>query len=85
MIRLWNLLYVTEHSLTLYNYCKNQNKSIELENGIYNHTIFSTNKNCMNINCDDSNFMDIYYDKLAATLDIILSVKKLGSEGVSNN
>lgn len=71
--------------ITLYNYCKNQNKSIELEKGIYNHTILSANKNCMNINWDDGNFTDIYYDKLAATLEVILSVKKLESEGVSNN
>ena len=69
--------------ITLYNYCKNQNKSMELECVIYNHTIFSANKNCMNINWDDSNFTDIYYDKLAATLEVILRVKKIESEGIS--
>lgn len=69
--------------ITLYNYCKNQDKSMELEKGIYNHTIFSANKNSININWDDSNFTDIYYDKLAATLEVILSVKKIESEGIS--
>lgn len=54
---------------------------MELEKGIYNHTIFSANKNSININWDNSNFTDIYYNKLAATLDIILSVKNLESEG----
>ena len=71
--------------ITLYNYCKNQDKSMSLEKGIYNYTIFCANKNSININWENSNFTDIYYDKLAATLDIILSVKNLKSEGVSFN
>tara|TARA_Y100000389_G_scaffold166316_1_gene171020 strand:+ start:14107 stop:14358 length:252 start_codon:yes stop_codon:yes gene_type:complete len=73
--------------ITLINYCKNERKAGDLEKGIYNHTIFSANKNSMNINWDDSNFTDIYYKKLAATLELILSVKNLESEGIclSNN
>ena len=68
---------------SLNNYCKNEPKAIEVEKGIYNHTIFCANKNSININWGDSNFIDIYYNKFAATLEVILSVKKLESQGIS--
>lgn len=64
-------------------YYNNDSKRIEVENGIFNYTIQIAIKKDIRCDWKNTDFTKIYYNKLTATISIIMSARRLEFEGVN--